>query len=481
MLPASGIAIVGSHVRMACAVEGAGIGKLLSMKQLKPVLWTKGTFLTPQHLQVQDRFLEDTLNFRLQALKFCPWGFRELAINAELLAEGQFALTRAAGIFPDGLLFDVPDADPAPPSKSLEEFFEPATKSLDIYLAIPDYRQRGLNVSSGKDGGTRYLAEVSEFRDENTGIGEKLIQVARKNMRLLADSENREGSSVLRVANVERRPAGTYQLNPRFIPPLIEIGASEYLVGLLRGLLELLAARSTQLSAGRRQKNQSLADFTASDIANFWLLYTVNSNYPVFSHLFESKKGHPEELYAAMVGLAGSLTTFSQKLRPRDLPLYVHESLGPIFSELDEKLRTLLETVVPTNLVSLPLKLVQNSIYATAIDHDKYLVNTRMYLAVSAETSEEAIIQKVPQLVKVCSATHIEHLVKQALRGIQLRHLSNPPSAIPVKLKYQYFALNQSGPAWEAVNRARNFAAYIPLEQFPNPTLELLILLPQSN
>jgi type VI secretion system protein ImpJ len=46
-------------------------------------------------------------------------------------------------------------------------------------------------------------------------------------------------------------------------------------------------------------------------------------------------------------------------------------------------------------------------------------------------------------------------------------------------LKYQYFALNQSGPAWEAVNRARNFAAYVPGE-LPNPTLELLILLPQA-
>jgi type VI secretion system protein ImpJ len=93
------------------------------MKQLKPVLWTKGTFLTPQHLQVQDRFIEDALNFRLQALKFCPWGFRELSINAELLTEGQFAVTRATGIFPDGLLFEIPEADPPPPSKSLEEFF----------------------------------------------------------------------------------------------------------------------------------------------------------------------------------------------------------------------------------------------------------------------------------------------------------------------------------------------------------------------
>ena len=450
-----------------------------AMKQLKPVLWTKGTFLTPQHLQLQDRFIEDALNFRLQALKFCPWGFRELAINAELLTDGQFAVTRATGIFPDGLMFEVPEADPPPPSKSLEEFFDPGTKSLDIYLAIPDYRQRGLNVSTGKEGGTRYLAEVAAFRDENTGASEKPIQVARKNMRLLAESENREGSSVLRIANVERTPAGTFQLNPRFIPPLIEIGASEYLVGLLRGMVELLSARSTQLSAGRRQKNQSLADFTASDIANFWLLYTVNSNFPAFSHLYESKMGHPEELYGTMVSLAGSLTTFSQKLRPRDLPLYVHDSLGPVFSELDEKLRSLLETVVPTNLVSLPLKLVQDSIYGTAIDQDKYLVNTRMYLAVSAETTEETIIQKVPQLVKACSATHIEHLVRQALPGIQLRHLSSPPSAIPVKLKYQYFALNQSGAAWEAVNRARNFAAYVPGE-LPNPTLELLILLPQA-
>src|SRR5580658_189936 len=482
LLPGSGIVIVGSRRKLPeNRIQAHCPGDLLgdAMRQLKPDLWTKGTFLTPQHLQVQDRYIEDALNFRLQTLKFCAWGFSSLTINQEMLTEGQFVVSQASGIFPDGLMFSIPEADAAPPSKALSEFFQPRDKSLDIYLTVPDYRQSGLNVSTAQERGTRYLAEVTAFRDENTGAGEKPIQIARKNMRLLAETENREGSSVLRIANVERSPAGTFQLNPRFVPPLIEIGASEYLAGLLRGLVELLSARSSQLSGSRRQKNQSLADFTAADIASFWLLYTVNSNFPVFSHLFESRKGHPEELYAAMVSLAGSLTTFSQKIRPRDLPLYTHDSLGPIFSDLDEKLRSLLETVVPTNLVSLPLKLVQNSIYATAIDQDKYLTNTRLYLAVSAETSEETVIQKVPQLVKVCSATHIDHLVKQALPGIQLRHLTNPPSVIPVKLKYQYFSLNQTGAAWEAVTRARNFAAYVPGD-LPNPTLELLIVLPNT-
>jgi type VI secretion system protein ImpJ len=81
--------------------------------------------------------------------------------------------------------------------------------------------------------------------------------------------------------------------------------------------------------------------------------------------------------------------------------------------------------------------------------------------------------------VKVCSATHIEQLISNALPGITLTHLPSPPSAIPIKMKYQYFSLNQSGAAWESVIRARNLAAHVPGD-FPNPQMELLILLPQA-
>jgi len=102
-----------------------------------------------------------------------------------------------------------------------------------------------------------------------------------------------------------------------------------------------------------------------------------------------------------------------------------------------------------------------------------------LYLALTAEMSEAQVIQRVPQLVTVCSATHIEHLIKHALPGIQLTHVPNPPSEIPVKLEYQYFVLNQAGAAWEAVLRGRNVAAFVPSE-FLNPKLELLILLPKK-
>src|SRR5215475_4604669 len=110
------------------------------MKQLQPVLWSKGTLLTPQHLQLQDKYLEDCINFRVQSLRFCAWGFTELVLDQELLGDGQLVVSRAAGIFPDGLPFEIPGPDQAPPSKALAEYFEPGATALEVYLSVPEYK-----------------------------------------------------------------------------------------------------------------------------------------------------------------------------------------------------------------------------------------------------------------------------------------------------------------------------------------------------
>jgi len=140
------------------------------MRRLEPVVWTKGTFLNPQHLQSQDRFLEETLQFDLQALEFRPWGFRHLRIDQAALAAGNLVIAEATGIFPDGLLFEIPESDPAPAAKPLADQFQADVETVDVYLAVPSYRDRGFNVASARrDAETRYRAEVEMIRDENTG------------------------------------------------------------------------------------------------------------------------------------------------------------------------------------------------------------------------------------------------------------------------------------------------------------------------
>jgi type VI secretion system protein ImpJ len=93
--------------------------------------------------------------------------------------------------------------------------------------------------------------------------------------------------------------------------------------------------------------------------------------------------------------------------------------------------------------------------------------------------NEADLINRAPQLIKVGSGNYIDHLVSQALQGVKLTHLPVPPNPIPVRINYQYFGMNQSGPAWETITRARNIAAYVPAD-LPNPQLELIIVLPQT-
>jgi type VI secretion system protein ImpJ len=450
------------------------------MRQLRPVIWAKGTFLTPQHLQTQERFIQSTLQFRLDALNFRPWGLTDLSVRHEALSEGNFAINRARGIFPDGLAFEIPGSDAAPAPRPLAAFFEDEQMIADVYLAIPSERDKGVNVSVSKQNAdTRYVAEVVDVQDENTGANGKPIQMAKRNFRFLLEGESREGAVALRIARIRRTVAGTFELDRTFIPPLLDIAASDYLLSLLRRLIEILASKSNILSGTRRQKSQNLADFTSADIANFWLLYTVNSHFPVLRHIHETRKGHPENAFRILTSLAGALTTFSTRIQPRDLPAYDHDDLCTRFTDLDEKLRELLETVVPSNYVALPLKLVQSTIYATTIDEDKYLSGTKMYLAVSSDLPASDLIRRVPQLVRVSSASQVEHIVRHALPGLQLTHMPNPPGAVPVRLNFQYFGLNQAGPAWETVVRSRNFGAFVPGD-IPNPQLELIIIMPQA-
>jgi type VI secretion system protein ImpJ len=452
-----------------------------NMRQLQPVIWSKGTFLSPQHLQAQERFVEDSVHFYLESLASNVWGFLNLQLDAKALAEGTLALTSATGVFPDALPFDVPASDPPPRGRALEKCFAPGQQSCMFYLAIPEHRPGGINVSidSGRVS-TRFTAHLQLTRDENGGGGrEKPVQVAHKNLQIIAAGENLEGSVLLPCANILRTDTGTFLADPAFVPPLLNLHASDVMVTTLRSLIELLVTRSTQLSGSRRQKNQSLADFTASDVANFWLLYTINTRLPGLRHLLHSGNVAPQRLFDEMADLAGSLTSFSAKIEPRDLPQYEHESPGPCFRKLDEMIRAMLETVVPSNFVALALKHVRDTIYATSIDKDSYLENTRLYLAVSADMRDPDIIDRSPKLMKLCSATHIESLISHALPGLRLTHVPNPPRAIAVKLRYHYFSIEQTGQAWESILRARNFAVYAPSD-FINPTMELVILLPSA-
>jgi len=318
------------------------------MKNRHRVVWTQGMFLTPQHFQTQEQFLADAVHFRFDASHYANWGVTGLSIDAEALANGVFRLNACSGIMPDGEPVDIPETDEAPPSRAVVDHFPPNRDSLEVFLAIPENRPHARNVTvPGPDrtepARTRYLAETRMVPDDNLGEEEKPVQVARRTFRLLFGDEYRDGFASFRVAQIIRNAAGIPILNPKFVAPCLNLASSDYLNMLLRRQIEILATKSSTLSAPRRARGKVLADFSPSETANFWLLHTVNSYLPELKHIWKVRHGHPESAYVAMLRLAGALSTFALEGRPENLPDYDHDDLGRCFTLLDDRIRELME------------------------------------------------------------------------------------------------------------------------------------------
>src|SRR5512136_801697 len=110
------------------------------MTRNQKVLWTEGLFLTPQHFQQWDRYYGELVNSRIRALSTFQWGAEELEFNVDALQNSVFEVLRCKATLPDGLMIDVPESDPPPPSKNFSSAFTPDSERLSVYIGVPAFR-----------------------------------------------------------------------------------------------------------------------------------------------------------------------------------------------------------------------------------------------------------------------------------------------------------------------------------------------------
>jgi type VI secretion system protein ImpJ len=449
------------------------------MKHLSKVVWHEGMYLGPHHFQVQSQSFEDLVHFSTSSLWFAPYGVISCQLDADALKNGILSLVHARGLFSDGLAFQMPDADALPPVLNINDLFSATRQSLIVLLAVPQWRPDGPNCALDSEPSQvelRYQAELRTLPDENTGRDEKQIQIGRKNIRFALDIQDNSGLITLPVARVLRDGSGRFIFDPSFIPPCLQISASERLLVIARTLVDILDEKSASLSRARRATAQGRAGYSSEEIASFWFVHTVNESLSVLRHLSVSERGHPEQLYLEMSRLAGALCTFGLDSHPETLPPYNHDDLEKCFGPLNQHIRAHLELVVPSNCVLIPLVLAGRNFRNGDVLDQRCLDRARWILAVRADTGEAEIIAKTPRLVKVCSKDLLPELVKTALPGLGLVHLPIPPSAIAPKVEFQYFGISRTGSSWEHIVQTRKVGVYVP-DDLPGAEIELLVVL----
>lgn len=437
--------------------------------------------LSPHHFQQWDNYYEELLNSRLASLVPYEWGILDLQVNRESVANGSFDVVRCRAVMPDGLLINIPQTDPAPDPRPIEGHFDPGAESLDVHLAVPAKRAGAANFQA--NGGApgqlvRYSQEAGIVIDETTGENEQQIAFARNNLRLLFADELRDGYSSIKIAELRRTPTGQLTVSDNYIPPALNLAASSWLVNMLRELVEILITKSSSLGEQRRQRSASLADFTTSEVAAFWLLHTVNSAIPGMAHLFRTQMVHPERLYFEMAELAGKLMTFTTDRHPKNIVRYEHTDLYYTFSQLSAEIRDLLETVIPTRCVPIPLENTRESLYVGRVQDDRLLKEAGFYLAVRAQMPEGQLIERVPRVVKIGSRDVIDAIIGSGLPGVTLTHASPPPAPIPTRVGFHYFALDTIGPFWDSIRGSKTIAVYLPADDFVDEKVEMYAVKP---
>lgn len=447
------------------------------MEQQQKVLWTEGMFLTPHHFQQWDRYYEHLLQQRLRNLSPLGWGVRELAINEEGLANGQFSISRCNAVLPDGLVIDTPSTDDQPATRGIGDHFPAEKERLGVFLAAPITPDGGVGqdpagVNDGRP--TRYKGKSISIKDDNADAGTRDIQVAAKHLRILFEGESLDDHSWIKIAELGKSSTGGFTLDENYVAPSLSVGSSAKLMGRLRAILEILATKSTEFSRQRRNRGAGLASFSTSEAASFWLLHTVNGFIPPLQHHYNTGTAHPEQVYLTLAQLTGYMYTFAGEGHPKDVTPYQHEDLNGTFGRIEEKLRALLGTIIPTKCTNIALDKTRDNMFVAKIQDDRVLQpEGAIYIAVQAEVPAEKVVREAPLKFKISSQDRVDQLITAALRGISVRHVPAPPPEIPVQPGRNYFQVDKAGDHWDAVRSSKSMALYLPPE-FQGLNLELM-------
>jgi type VI secretion system protein ImpJ len=445
------------------------------MKFLSRVVWSEGMHLSPQHFQMQSRYFEDSLWFLIGNMRNAPWGLLSLALDSDAIRNGLAILRYASGIFPDGLVFELPDSDPAPPPLSLKDLFSPTDSEILLHLAVPGRRGNGLDTDLANGAAARYGTFERTLRDETISQDEYPVALGRKNILLCSTAQLKPDFISFPVARILRDGKGGFVADPAFLPPLLRIGVVEDLLHRLKRLTDALEEKITVTRTGKKTVGQFEAGTSALDVANYWFLHALCSALPALRQQLANRNGHPEELYRILAELAGSLCTFSFDSSPLNIPAYDHLDFNRVFFELEEHIQRHLEIVVPSNTVTLDFRRSEQYVHVADVLDERCFRRSRWIFGVRSDIAESALIRLAPNLVKLCSGEGVTKLVQRALQGLELIPLPVPPTALAAQADMVYFSIGMTGPCWQHILATRQVGVYLPGE-LGNATFEVTIL-----
>lgn len=441
------------------------------------VLWGEGLFLRPQHFQMQDTYHNSQRALSVMLAHPYAYGVADLQIDKQLLESNMLSFESLYAVLPDGTIYQAPRTDALPKPITLDT--QNNGDEIYVFLSLEIVHNDGNNIQlESSDNPARFIRDSIEAQDLYSQAAEAVIDIIKLSPSLQlshsVQSPSQDTVSLL-IAKLIRNTQGVYQVDEDYMVPSVHIVSNPALLNQIYRLMTMINTKSTSLYDHHRQSNNDLLEFRSSDIASFWLLHALNTAYSQLSHLYNNPKLHPERLYEALLNVASQLATFSSLYKASELPSYRHDNTNDSFVNIIIIIRELLNTVIASNFISIPLRQIKPSYYNGELSSDKITRNSQLYLSVSSSLPMHELVNLVPRRFKVATPDAVEKRVLSALPGSPISHITQVPSAIPVRPGFSYFTIEPIGELYDEMIKSESLCIYVP-NGFDDIKIELMAI-----
>lgn len=433
------------------------------MKIYRP-LWNEGALLSPQQFQQQSEW-ESFRSAGVSALMSpFPWGIEKVEFDENLLSSGLIQIPLLRLWLEDGTLIDTQSSDLPPQPRELDPVHLAGLDVITVVIALPVMQPGMSNVQQDTVRSERPLRYREEWVSVADAFGpeEESIAVARFNFSVRFAHENNASWKTCPVARLVRDGKGGWRQDTTFIPPLALYSASPVLRERLTLLNRQLRSRRQRLMSMRRESNERLADFAVADVSLFWLLNALNSHARVLSEYERFPARHPEQVWAELARLAGSMLTFSLDSDPDAIPGYDHAELTNTFAPLFDLISGLLEASLPSRVIALEMSRPDGQTWKASLHNIRLREEADLYLSVRSDIPAWQIAEKFPALCQAGSPDEVNAIYGAVLRGIPLIPVNRVPAALPVRMENQYFALDMESNAAREMQEQGVCMFYVP-------------------
>jgi type VI secretion system protein ImpJ len=451
------------------------------MEPLRPIFWGQGMFLQPQHFQQQDGYHEARLRHYLHLVyPFC-WGVRLLAINEAALRTFRVEIERCELAMWEGTIVHFQGttlpSNARIVSRSFDGMLQAGDKPLGVYLGLKRLQWEENNLASegelaierrGEERNGRFSIEERPTPDllaadgQDAALKYLVYEVCILFEPEISDTLNYE---LIKIAELLRATEGQGAvLSRRYIPPSLSIYASSVLIGLLKEVRDLLTAKGRELSEYKHQRHMHTIDMGSRDTIYLLMMQLINRYIPLFHHHLEIEETHPCVLYALLRQLVGELSTFSNDISVLGgpLPAYRHDRLWECFDAAVRVARGLLSELTRGPEYVVPL-VYDGEYFAAQLDKRFFEGNNRYYLSIKVDLPPRELLSRLTETGKISAREEMEALRRQALFGLKIDHLENPPEELPRRAYCSYFVIDHHTTLWRRIEQRQNVAVYCEL------------------